>query len=102
MRDFKFFQKEQEQTRAREVFRRRFAESRLQQERQQQEVLNQEQVVTYFQQRQDEWWNETDVVLSMEEDNSLTQQRIELLEERIETLYNVIRNYERELNILTE
>ena len=86
MRDFKFFQKEQEQTRAREVFRRRLAESRLQQERQQQE----------------DWWNEPDVIVSMEEDERLTQERIELLEERISMLYNVIRNYERELNILTE
>ena len=104
MRDFKFFQKEKEQTRAREVFqRRRELDRQRQQEQQtQNEVLDQERTVTYFQQRQNEWWQEPDVVQSMEEDNRLTQERIEFLVQRINTLYDEISDYERELNILSE
>ncbi len=104
MRDFKFFQKEKEQTRAREVFqRRRELDRQRQQEQQtQNEVLDQELAVTYFQQRQNEWWQEPDVVQSMEEDNRLTQERIEFLVQRINTLYDEISDYERELNILSE
>jgi hypothetical protein len=101
MRNFKFFQKEKEQTRAREVFQRR-RELDLQRQQRQNGVVDQEQVVTYFQQRQNEWWQEPDVVQSMEEDNRLTQERIEFLVQRINTLYDEISDYERELNILSE
>jgi len=99
MKDFKFFQKEKEQTRAREALQRR---RELDRQRQQNEVLSQEQVVTYFEQRQNEWWQEPDVVQSMEEDNRLTQQRIEFLVQRINMLFDEISDYQRELNILSE
>lgn len=75
MIDFKFLQGEPEQSRAREA---------------------------YNQQHQEDWWNEPDVVQSMESNDTSSENRIEVLQQRIRMLQNVIDNYQIELTILTE
>lgn len=82
MRDFKFLQGEPEQSRAREAYNR---------------VLQRRN-----EQPQEDWWNEPDVVQSMESNDTSSENRIEVLQQRIRMLQNVIDNYQIELTILTE
>jgi hypothetical protein len=80
MRDFKLLRGEPEMTRARAAYNR---------------VLERNN-------RQQEWWDEPDIIEYMEQDTTSSENRVEVLQQRITMLQNVINNYQIELTILTE